>query len=114
MQLIAPVPEAKRQLDTDFWMGWLPSTPAKELVRNLSQLTEEVLADPDIEPQANYRYLTQAALEGYVGGLMQPIYAKRFQGMSEEEIDRVLQSFALKNCRPIQGLIDVLKKHMRQ
>jgi endoglucanase len=112
MQLIAPVLEAKRQLDTDFWMGWLPSTPAKEMVRNLAQLVEEVLADPDIESQANYRYLTQAALDGYVGSLMQPIYAKRFKGMSETEIDRVLQSFALKNCRPMQGLIEVLKKHM--
>lgn len=35
MQLIASVLEAKRQLDTDFWMRWLPSTLAKKLVRNL-------------------------------------------------------------------------------
>ena len=65
-----------------------------------------------IDPEANQRHLTQAALAGYVGTLMQPAYAKRFKGMSEADIDRVLQSFAFGNCRPHQGLIDVVKKHM--
>ena len=32
--------------------------------------------------------------------------------MSENELDRVLQSFALKNCRPNEGLVEVLKKHL--
>ena len=43
---------------------------------------------------------------------MQSKYAQCFAGMSEEKLDVVLQSFALKNCRPHQGLVDVLKKRM--
>jgi endoglucanase len=112
MQLIAPILQAKHQLHTDFWMGWLPSTPAKELVRDLARLVEQTVDDASIDPKANQRYLSQAALDCYVGGLIQPAYAKRFKGMSEAELDRVLQSFVFKNCKPHQGLIDVVKGHM--
>jgi hypothetical protein len=31
---------------------------------------------------------------------MQPAYAHRFEGLSETEIDGVLESFAFRNCRP--------------
>jgi hypothetical protein len=31
--------------------------------------------------------------------------------MSEAELDRVVQSFALKNCRPREDILAVLKKY---
>lgn len=43
----------------------------------------------------------------------QPYYAKLFKGMSEDRLDQVMDSFALKNCRINAGLIDVVKKHMK-
>jgi endoglucanase len=112
MQLVAPILEAKRLLGADFWMRWLPSTPAREMIRDLARLAERTIGDPEIDREANQRHLTHAALASYVGALMQPAYAKRFKGLSEADIDRVLQSFAFRNCRPHQGLIDVFKKHM--
>jgi endoglucanase len=93
-------------------MRWLPSTPAREMIRDLARLAERTIGDPEIDREANQRHLTHAALASYVGALMQPAYAKRFKGLSEADIDRVLQSFAFRNCRPHQGLIDVFKKHM--
>jgi len=111
MRVIAPVLEAKRILDTDLWMGWLPSARARDTVRDLARLAAETIGDPDIDAKANTRYLGQAALDGYIGALMQPTYARLFQGMSEPQIDRVLQSFAFRNCRPHQALVDILKKH---
>ncbi|NOY07747.1 MAG: hypothetical protein GXP33_02765, partial [Spirochaetes bacterium] len=35
-----------------------------------------------------------------------------FKDMTESRIDSVLQSFALKNCKPNQELIGIVKKHM--
>ncbi|MBN1411775.1 MAG: cellulase family glycosylhydrolase [Spirochaetales bacterium] len=44
--------------------------------------------------------------------LFQPSYVNQFKGMSETEIDRVLQAFLLKNCRHNDIFIDVFKKYM--
>ncbi len=112
MQRIAPILHAKRQLQCDAWIRWLPPSPALLAVRALARLAEETIADPEITPQANERYLAKAALDNYMGLLLQAPYARLFRDLSESEIDRSLQSFAFKNCKPNQGLIDILKKHM--
>jgi endoglucanase len=112
MQLIAPSLETKRLLDVDFWMGWLPSTPAKQAMAELAQHVAATIEDEDIDPTANLRYLRQATLAGYVAALMQPSFAKLFQGMSEIDIDRVLSSFAFENCVPNTDLVEVVGKHM--
>ena len=109
MQVIAPILEAKRLLGVDFWMS--SDAPALTRVQDLARYVEQVIGDPDIDSQANSRYLAQAALSCYVANLMQPTYAKRFKGMSEADLDRVLQSFAFGNCRVRQGLVDVIRKH---
>jgi hypothetical protein len=109
MRALAPVLEAKRLLGVDSWLS--SGSLARDMVENLARYAEQVIADPDIDTRANLRYLGQAALSGYVAGLMQPAYAKCFQGLSETELDRVLQSFAFENCHPHQGLIDTIKRH---
>jgi aryl-phospho-beta-D-glucosidase BglC (GH1 family) len=114
LRIIEPVLEAKRKLHTDFWMGWLPTTPADELIERLAQVSERTLADPDINHRANVRYLSQATLAGYVGGLMQPAYARLFQGMSEGQIDQVLQAFAFKNCKVHPQLTEVMKARLKE
>lgn len=106
-----PVLQAKRLLCTDTWLTWLPPTPALEMVNSLARLVEKTIPDPDINPRDNQAYLARAALGHYVGALMQPAYAKCFVGMSEEEIDEVMQSFALKKCKPRQDLIEIIRKH---
>lgn len=112
MQRIAPILTAKRALASDFWMRWLPSTPAKDLIRQLARLIENTIDDPDIDPAGNEKYLNQAALAGYTAALMQPAYAKCFVGLSETEIDRLLQSFRLANCRPHRALNEILAVRM--
>jgi len=56
----------------------------------------------------------QHTLSGYVGNLLQPYFAKCFLGMTENDIDRILQSFELKNCVPNKELVSVLKKHLNK
>ncbi len=112
MQLVRHELEAKRLLDTDQWMGWLPETPAKEMIRNLASYAKTVIGDEEIDVDAAYTYFKQRALSGFAGSLMQFSYAKLFQGMSEERIDRIMDSFAFRNCIKNTGLVSVVKKHM--
>ncbi len=112
VQTIRRVLDAKRDLSTDFWMGWIPATPAKAKVFELADAIERVLGDATIESDANRIFLSQAALSGYAAGLMQPFYARCFEGCSRAQLDQVLQSFAFKQCRPHAALIEVIRKHL--
>lgn len=113
MQLVKHNLEAKRLLDTDQWMGWLPETPAKDMIRKLAEYSKATIGDEAIEADAAYTYLKQRALSGFVGSLMQFSYAKLFAGMSEDRIDKIMDSFALKNCIKNNGLINVVQKYMK-
>lgn len=112
MRVIAPALKAKYDLYSDFWMRWLPPTPAVNAVEQLAGIIEAALPGYPVDQAANRTYLMQAALSGYVGNFLQPYYAGCFKGMTETDLDRVLQSFTLKNCRPNEGLVGVLKKQM--
>jgi len=111
LQVMAPILKAKRELGVDSWLSaGLRTTVVGGTVRELADLIFESIGDPEIDPAANFRYLAQTALAGYTANLMQPAYAKQFKGLSETELDQVLQSFAFKNCRPRQDILNVLKK----
>lgn len=112
LQVLAPVLEAKRVLGVDHWLvPGLPDTVVRGVMRELADLIEKAIDDPDINSSANQRYLAQTTLAGYVSNLMQPSYAKRFKGMTEVDLDRVLQSFAFKNCQPRPEIVTVLKQY---
>jgi endoglucanase len=112
LRAVGPVLEAKRQMATDFWMKWLPATPLKQEIFGLADKILDVSGDPEIDPADNRTYLAQATLSGYAALLLQRAYARCFAGLSEVEIDRVLQSFAFKNCC-VHPLVQVVKKHMK-
>ncbi len=113
IQRVKPILEMKRLLNSDFWMGWLPSTPAKELIHSLAHEIVETVGDEDITVNGIYRYLNQAAMAKFVGALLQIPYAKLFKDFSESEIDRILQSFAFKNCVVHPELHAVLTKYLK-
>ena len=112
LRVVAPVLEAKRQIQTDFWMKWLPVTPLKQEIFGLADKVLELSGDTEIDPADNRTYLAQATLSGYAALLLQRGYARCFASMSEADIDRVLQSFAFKNCR-VHPLVKVIKKHTK-
>jgi endoglucanase len=112
LKTIRRVMDAKRDLATDFWMGWIPATATKQKVFDLAAALEAALGDPEIEPDANRTFLSQATLSGYTAGLMQPLYARSFEGLDRAELDLVLESFAFRRCRPHAALIEVVRKHL--
>ncbi len=112
LKAIRRVMDAKRDLATDFWMSWIPATPAKTQVFKLAAMMEDAMKGAKIDSEANRIFLSQAALSGYAAALMQPYFAGCFEGMSRTQLDQVLQSFALQQCRPHTALIEVIRKHL--
>jgi endoglucanase len=112
VRAIRRVLDAKRDLSTDFWMSWIPAPAAKTKVFELAAMIEEAMEDTTIDSEANRTFLSQAALSGYAAGLMQPLYARCFEGLSPAQLDRILESFSVKQCRPHTALIEVIQKHL--
>jgi hypothetical protein len=112
LKTVAEVQKAKRALATDCWILNQPKTAAQARVAELGDLILKTLSDTGADPERFKFYLEQASLGNYTGAFMQPIWARCFQGMAESDIDRAMQSFALKNCRINQELKSILRKHM--
>lgn len=101
-------------LGAENFTGRFTSSPAKEAVSELASLMEEIIGDANLNHDTNNTCLQLVNLEGYAAALLQPVYANLFKQMSEEEIDRVMQSFDIKKCKVNEGLIKVLRKHMNK
>jgi hypothetical protein len=114
MKRISSIIKLKFALNTDDWMIWLPGFKARQSVEELAAHFEEVINSPDINHGNNIAALSQSILTIYAGALIQPEYAKIFKDLSEEEIDLIMQSFAFKNCKINEGLLNVLKKHTQK
>ncbi|MDQ0253169.1 aryl-phospho-beta-D-glucosidase BglC (GH1 family) [Evansella vedderi] len=113
MQRISSIIRMKHRLNTDDWMIWLPGFEARESIDKLASHLEEVIEDPDIDHRYNVAALSQSILTVYTGALIQPAYAKIFKDLNEEQIDKVMQSFAFNNCKINEGLLKILKKHTK-
>ncbi len=112
MQRVRPVLESKRALGIDAWMTWLPRTLAQEQTVRLAHMIQDSMADKEIDTDSNEQMLLRSVLAGYAANAMGRSWAKRFEGMSEQEIDCMLRSFAFENCRPHQALVSIVSKHM--
>jgi endoglucanase len=112
LKTVAPVQAAKRALATDCWILNQPKTAAQVKVAELGDLILKSLPETGADPERFKFYLEQTSLGNYLGTFIQPLWAKCFAGMTENDIDRVMQSFALKNCRVNQGLKGILQKYM--
>jgi len=112
MRVIQPVFSVKKELHADNWSHFLPPTQAVQLVNQLADLVEEEIDYPVADSVANHRYMAQHLLSNYVAPLLQPVFARQFQGMSETKLDEVLQSFRIQQCQVNQPLLNVLKKHL--
>ncbi|MCM3694010.1 glycoside hydrolase family 5 protein [Neobacillus niacini] len=111
MQRISSIIRMKHRLNTDDWMIWLPGYEARATIDSLAKHLEDVIEDPNINHSFNVAALSQSILTVYTGALIQPAYAKIFKDLSEEQMDKVMQSFAFKNCNINDGLLNILKKY---
>jgi len=108
----ARVMAARRELSTDTWMYWLPATPAKSLLGDLAGIILGSAGEVGFDDKRIQGQLAKVSLAGVAGGLMQLNFARAFKDCSEAEIERTLQSFALKNCAVNVDLVSVFKKNL--
>jgi endoglucanase len=113
MQRIARLLDLKRKLGTDAWAGWLPASDVTRTLERAAEQACEAIDDPELWPKQFLEFFKQAALDGFFGGLLQPLYAQAFRGLSENDIDKVLSSFDLENCQKNEALLSVVRKHAR-
>jgi hypothetical protein len=111
-QVLAHVLNAKRLLDTDFWIEWSAYTPAKRQAAGLARLIVDTVADPDLSLPEVETYFRQASLANFAGELLQFPYAKCFRNRTETEIDRILASFRLENCLIRGDMLEVIRCHL--
>ncbi len=57
--------------------------------------------------------LNDAIYQGVFSQMLLPAFAEQFRGMSENEIDRLMQSFLLRNCIPREGFVRVISEWTR-
>jgi endoglucanase len=112
MRVIKPTFDIKQELRADHWSHFLPPTSAVQIIHQLADLVEEQIDYPAANSIANHRYMTQHVLNNYVAPLLQPVFARQFQGMSETRLDEMLRSFQFNECKINQPLVEVLKKHL--
>jgi hypothetical protein len=113
LRAIAPLMKAKRATSTDSWASNAPMTEIKSMVYELGERILKEIPGSGVDPANCKRHLANMILGGYAGRLLQPLYANCFKGMTKQEIDRTMRSFALENCRVNQGLYRMIKRYMR-
>lgn len=113
MRIIAPFEEMKRYFHCDCWMYWLPGTRPKERLGELANDFVQMLDPTGVDSKKVQGNLVRAALGGVIAEEMLIPYARSFQDCSEVELDEILQSFALKNCLPNPGVLEIVKKFLK-
>jgi endoglucanase len=109
LRRISTLQQAKRMLHTDSWMYWMPPTQADFLLGDLATLVHDACGDLGLDARGIQGRLAKGALSGGVSHLMQASFANAFKDCSEAEIDRILQSFALRCCAVNRELTEIMR-----
>ncbi|MCL2319629.1 MAG: glycoside hydrolase family 5 protein [Treponema sp.] len=111
-RLVAPIQKKKTQLGAENFVGWYTDPPGKQVNRMLARTIADVIGDPGLSPVSNASCLSVFTLTGYAAACLQPEYCRRFKGMGKADIDRVMESFALKNCVVNEPYRKILVKNL--
>jgi len=112
MQRVQPVMELKEQLAVDAWGSSARLSPIREDLLNLSAKILSLINETGFDKTACSMYLTQMVLSGYTAAILQEAYARCFTGMSDSELDDVMKSFSLENCKINPDFKSLLTKCM--
>ena len=113
MQIVKPVQQMKRKLGAENFVAMYTACPGREKTKELANLMLDTSCLP-YSHSSNAYALNYAALTGFAAALLQPAYANRFKGMNEDDIDRVMDAFNIKNCVVNKEYIEILKKRLTE
>jgi len=111
-KIVDPIQKKKTKLGAENFVGWYTNPIGKRMNRQLAQTIAGVIGDPGINPMSNASCLSVFTLTGYAAACLQPSYCRLFRGMSKGDIDRIMASFALKNCVVNEAYRKILFKNL--
>jgi hypothetical protein len=111
---ISGILEKKNLLNSHFGVRWLPENTSMKKLVELADFIRELAGYDFVDLEANRKYMEQAVFSVYAAVLLQKPYANCFKYLSTEELDSLLSSsFAARNCNVNQGLVEVIKRRIR-
>lgn len=111
MQRTRPVREAKRLLRCDHWIE-KESGPLDPLLEQIAARAQMALPKLDVDKAKLESEVNAAVCEVTFSQALLPAFAEQFRGMTESEIDCLMQSFAFGNCRPREAFVELLREQL--
>lgn len=109
MRRTKPVREIKSALRCDSWIE-RHTSEIDNPVLNIANLTRSVAEDRVKDLEGLEENLCFSVCDGLLSQMLQPTFAEQFRGMSESEIEEMMQSFAFKHCKQRKGLEKLILK----
>jgi len=107
MRRTEPVRKAKTALRCDWWVERHKAEVAR-LIGQMVGYVGAVVADLPGDWANLEEDLLQSVCAGALSRELVPAFAEQFRGMSEDEIDRMMQSFAFQNCVQREGMTSLV------
>ena len=111
-KIVAPVQRKKTELGAENFVNWNVVCSGKTKNRELAETIAESAPIDGIEKSSYVAGLSIFTLTGYAAACLQPGYCKLFKGMSKTDLDRILESFAFKNCVVNEAYKKILVKNL--
>ena len=108
MRRTRPVRQAKTVLRCDSWIE-RHETTIERLIGQIGDHVRAVVGDLPGDWANLDDTLRWAICDGALSRTLVPAFAEQFRGMSEAEIDRLMQSFAFSNCIQREGMVQVVR-----
>ena len=109
MRRTRPVREAKTALRCDSWIERHKGEIGQYIRAMTDHVREILVGQPgswdDLEESLRFK-----VCDGLLSQMLLPAFAEQFRGMSETEIDEMMQSFALENCVQRLGLVKLIEE----
>ncbi len=103
MERTRPVRAVKSALRCDYWIERREGK-LDQCLADLVAQTRTAVGELPVDWAQMIGGLNDAVYQGVFSQMLLPAFAEQFRGMSENEIDRMMQSFRLRNCIPRKGL----------
>jgi hypothetical protein len=111
MQRTRPVREAKTALRCDSWIERVPS-PVDPLIYEIASCAGKAAPPGSLDLAAVTAMLTNHVQDLVLSQALLPAFGECFRGMTEGEIDPVMQSFAFRNCVERTSYADLIRSRL--
>jgi endoglucanase len=109
MRCTKRVRDIKTALRCDSWIE-RHETKTTTLLRQIAEHASTVVSDQPGDWRGLADALQFAICDGVLSQALLPAFAGQFRGMDEDQIDRMMQSFAIENCIRRKGMVEVVTR----